>query len=282
VSEQKAAPAAIAEQTSRNLLARVAAAAVLVPIALAAAYAGGRWWTALVTSAVIGLYVEWLAVVGSLQATRVVASGVIALALIGVSLGLGRPEAVLSAWVLGLAGVVLLTSERRSWVAGGFLYASVAQLAAIAVRADPVKGFDALIFVLFVVWATDIGGYFAGRSIGGVKLWPSVSPNKTWAGAIGGLLLSLVVAAMFVALGRGKALPLFCLAAALSVAGQLGDLLESAVKRRFGVKDSSHLIPGHGGLLDRLDSLVTALVLAAIFGLLRPGADGVGRALMVW
>jgi phosphatidate cytidylyltransferase len=282
VSEQDAAPAAIVEQNSRNLVARVAAAAVLVPLALGTAYAGGWWWTALVTLAVIGLYVEWLRVVGLAQARRVVATGVIALTVIGVSLGLGRSEAVLSAWVIGLAGTALLAAERRGWAAGGFLYASSAQLAAIAVRADPVKGFDALVFVLLVVWATDIGGYFAGRGIGGPKLWPRVSPNKTWAGAIGGFLLSLVVAAMFVALGRGKALPLLCLAGLLSVAGQLGDLLESAVKRRFGVKDSSHLIPGHGGLMDRLDSLVAALVLAAIFGLLRSGADGVGRALMVW
>jgi phosphatidate cytidylyltransferase len=282
VSEQEAAPAAIAEQTSRNLVARVAAAAVLVPLALGTAYAGGWWWTALVTLAVIGLYIEWLRVVGLAHARSVLATGMIALAAIGLSVGLGRPGAMLSAWVLGLAGVVLLASERRSWAAGGFLYASSAQLAAIAVRADPVKGLDALVFVLLVVWATDIGGYFAGRGIGGAKLWPRVSPNKTWAGAIGGFLLSLVVATTFVAFGRGKALSLLCLAAMLSVAGQFGDLLESAVKRRFGVKDSSHLIPGHGGLMDRLDSLVAALVLAAIFGLLRSGADGVGRALMVW
>ena len=282
MSEQEAAATAIAEQTSRNLVARVAAAAVLVPLALGTAYAGGWWWTALVTLAVIGLYVEWLKVVGLAHARRVLATGVIALAAIGLSMGLKRPEAALAAWVLGFAGVILLASERRGWAAGGFLYASSAQLAAIAVRADPVKGFDALVFVLFVAWASDIGGYFAGRGIGGPKLWPRVSPNKTWAGAIGGFLLSLAVAATFVAFGRGKALPLLGLAAMLSVAGQFGDLLESAVKRRFGVKDSSHLIPGHGGLMDRLDSLVAALVLAAIFGLLRSGADGVGRALMVW
>jgi phosphatidate cytidylyltransferase len=282
VSEQKAAPAAVAEQTSRNLLARAAAAAVLVPLALGAAYAGGSWWAALVTLAVMGLYVEWLRVVGLAHARNVLVTGVVALAAIGLSLGLGSPQAVLMAWALGLAGVILLASERRGWAAGGFLYASAAQLAATVVRADPVKGFDALILVLFVVWATDIGGYFAGRSFGGPKLWPRVSPNKTWAGAIGGFLLSLVVAAIFVALGRGKAVPLLSLAAVLSIAGQLGDLLESAVKRRFGVKDSSNIIPGHGGLMDRLDSLVAALVVAAIFGLLRPGADGVGRALMVW
>jgi phosphatidate cytidylyltransferase len=150
------------------------------------------------------------------------------------------------------------------------------------VRLDPVWGFTALMFVLLIVWVTDIGGYFAGRGIGGPKLWPRVSPKKTWAGAIGGFTASLVVGAGFAAFGLGKALPMLLLGAILSIASQLGDLFESAVKRRFGVKDSSHIIPGHGGLLDRLDGFVAAVVLAAIFGFLRGGADGVGRGLMVW
>jgi phosphatidate cytidylyltransferase len=133
-----------------------------------------------------------------------------------------------------------------------------------------------------VVWVTDIGGYFAGRGIGGPKLWPRVSPNKTWAGAIGGFAASLMVATGFAVFGLGRMGPLLVLGAALSIVSQLGDLFESAVKRRFGVKDSSQIIPGHGGLLDRLDGFVAAVVLAAIFGFLRDGADGVGRGLMVW
>jgi phosphatidate cytidylyltransferase len=128
----------------------------------------------------------------------------------------------------------------------------------------------------------DIGGYFAGRGIGGPKLWPRVSPKKTWAGAAGGFALSLAVAAFFAAFGFGKTGPLLLLGAFLSIVSQLGDLFESAVKRRFGVKDSSHIIPGHGGLLDRLDGFVAAVIVAAIFGFLRSGADGVGGGLMVW
>jgi phosphatidate cytidylyltransferase len=150
------------------------------------------------------------------------------------------------------------------------------------VRLDQAQGLVALIFVLLVVWVTDIGGYFAGRGLGGPKLWPRVSPKKTWAGAFGGFAGSLAVAAGFAAFGFGKSLPLLVAAAVLSVASQLGDLFESAVKRRFGVKDSSHIIPGHGGLLDRLDGFVAAIVLAALFGIFRGGVDGVGRALMVW
>ena len=152
----------------------------------------------------------------------------------------------------------------------------------MVVRENPMSGFAALFFVLLVVWAADIGGYFAGRGIGGPKLWPRVSPKKTWAGAVGGFAGSLGVAVLFAAAGVGKMLPLLALAAFLSVISQLGDLFESAVKRHFGVKDSSQIIPGHGGLMDRLDGFVAAVVMAAILGFLRGGADGVGRGLMVW
>ena len=282
MSKGEAVPAAFAGPPSRNLLMRVLAAAVLVPLALVCAYVGGWLWTTLVTLAVIGLDVEWLMVVGAARETRVVVTGVAALALSGVCLWLGRIDAALLVAALGLIGIALLAPQRRGWTVAGFLYAGIAQFAAVLVRADPEMGFVALIFVLLIVWATDIGGYFAGRGIGGPKLWPRVSPNKTWAGAIGGFAGSLIVAGGFAASGVGKAVPLVALAGVLSAAERLGDLFESAVKRRFGVKDSSHLIPGHGGLLDRLDGLVAAIVLAMIFGLLRHGVDGVGRGLMVW
>jgi phosphatidate cytidylyltransferase len=282
VTEGDAAPAAAVEPGARNLLMRVIAALVLAPLALAIAYAGGWLWTVLVTLASIGLYVEWLMIVRASREARVVAVGIIALAISGLCLATGRLDAALLALVIGLAGVALLASERRRWTAAGFLYAAAAEIASGLVRLDQAKGFAALILILLVVWVTDIGGYFAGRGIGGPKLWPRVSPNKTWAGAVGGFAASLVVAAGFAALGLGKTGPILVLGAALSIASQLGDLFESAVKRRFGVKDSSHIIPGHGGLLDRLDGFVAAIVLAAIFGFLRDGVDGVGRGLMVW
>jgi phosphatidate cytidylyltransferase len=206
----------------------------------------------------------------------------VALALSGFCLAAGRVDLALAASAAGIVVVTLLSPRPRHWTAAGFLYASAAEIASILVRLDQEYGFVALILILLVVWVSDIGGYFAGRGIGGPKLWPRVSPKKTWAGAIGGFLASLVVAAGFALLGLAKAGPVLVLGAALSVASQLGDLFESAVKRRFGVKDSSHLIPGHGGLMDRLDGYVAAVVLAAIFGLLRGGVDGVGRGLVVW
>ncbi len=176
----------------------------------------------------------------------------------------------------------MIVGNRAGWIAIGIAYAVAAFLASVAVRLDQVWGFAALMFILLVVWMTDIGGYFAGRGIGGPKLWPRVSPKKTWAGAVGGVVLSLAVAAGFAAFGIGRLVPLLLLATVLTVLSQLGDLFESAVKRKFGVKDSSQIIPGHGGLLDRLDGFVFAVVAAAAIGLSRGGADGVGRGLMVW
>ncbi|MCX7320142.1 MAG: phosphatidate cytidylyltransferase [Hyphomicrobiales bacterium] len=175
-----------------------------------------------------------------------------------------------------------IVGQRPGWISIGLVYALAALAASVLVRRDVEWGFAALIFILLVVWLTDIGGYFAGRGIGGPKLWPRVSPKKTWAGAIGGTVLSIVVAVGFAQAGIGKLVPLVMLAVVLTVLSQLGDLFESAIKRRFGVKDSGQIIPGHGGLLDRLDGYVFAVVAAAVIGLLRGGADGVGHGLMVW
>jgi phosphatidate cytidylyltransferase len=281
VSEQKAAPAAAPGQGS-NLLTRVVAALVLAPVVIVCAYVGGWLWIALVTLATIGLFVEWLMVAGAGRELRVAALGIAALLVAGISLAIGRIDMAVSILGLGLVAVVLIAPVRRGWCGAGLLYAAAAEVGSVLVRLDRDEGLVALILVLLVVWVTDIGGYFAGRGIGGPKLWPRVSPNKTWAGAVGGFVASLLVAAGFAAFGFAKVWPMLLLGAALSMASQLGDLFESAVKRHFGVKDSSHIIPGHGGLMDRLDGFVAAIVLAAIFGLLRGGLDGVGRALMVW
>jgi len=290
VTESKAAQAAATGQGTRNLLMRIAAALVLAPTAIAIGYAGGALWIALVTVVAIGLYVEWLMVVGAIGDRRVAIAGALALAIAGGTLALGRIEAACVALAIGLVAVAMLSRGLRQWTAAGFLYAAVAQMASSLIRVDSETGFLALVFVFLVVWVTDIGGYFAGRGIGGPKLWARVSPKKTWAGAIGGFAASLVVAALFSALVPHrddphvvlKIGPLLALGAVLSVVSQLGDLFESAVKRRFGVKDSSQLIPGHGGLMDRLDGFIAAIALAAILGLLRGGVDSAGRALMVW
>jgi phosphatidate cytidylyltransferase len=279
VSEEKVAPAG---PDARNLVTRVVSAIVLVPLAIAAAWAGGWYWTALVTLCAIGLFVEWLMVTGVAGNAPLLVTGGVVLAIAAPFLTLRNVDIALLVLALGVIAVAFRSSAPRSWAIGGFLYAAAALVASVLVRLDRAEGFVALVFILLVVWCTDIGGYFAGRAIGGAKLWPRVSPNKTWAGAAGGFVLSLLVAGGFAINGFGRMAPLLLIAAALSVASQLGDLFESAIKRRFGVKDSSHIIPGHGGLMDRLDGFVAAVVLAAILGTLRGGAGGVGTALMVW
>ncbi|WP_319796513.1 phosphatidate cytidylyltransferase [Nitrobacter sp.] len=280
MTQDQLAPAAAGE--SRNLRTRIIAALVLAPAAIGIAWAGGPLWIGLVTLAAIGMYVEWLTIVGAAREKQIVAAGIAALILSGLSLALGYGAFSLVVLVIGAATVAAVSRRLRLWSVAGFCYAAAAAFASAQVRLDEAYGFVALIFVMLVVWAADIGGYFAGRGIGGPKLWPRVSPKKTWAGAIGGFAGGLVVAAGFAAVGIGKLTPLLLLAAFLSVVSQSGDLFESAVKRRFGVKDSSQIIPGHGGLLDRLDGFVAAIVVAALFGFLRGDADGIGHALMVW
>jgi phosphatidate cytidylyltransferase len=282
VTQDPTASAPAGDSGSRNLLMRAATALVLAPLTIAILYLGGASWAVLVTAVSIGLYVEWLTIVGAGRDFRLLGAGGAALAISGLCLAFDRLDGAIPFALLGLAIVAFLGGEQRRWTASGYGYAASALLASVLVRSDQQWGFAALMLVLLVVWVTDIGGYFAGRGIGGPKLWPRVSPKKTWAGAAGGFVGSLCVASGFAALGYGNWLPLLALAALLSVVSQLGDLFESAVKRRFGVKDSSQIIPGHGGLLDRLDGYVAAIVVAAVFGLLRDGVDGVGRNLMVW
>jgi phosphatidate cytidylyltransferase len=282
VTGSDAAPAPAAEGGSRNLLTRVVAALILAPTAIAIAWAGGWLWAGLVTMAAIGLYVESLMIVGAGRNAGVIATGTAALSLCGFCLASGQIEAALVTVLLGIVSVAFICPGRRAWVTAGLCYAAAAEIASVLLRLDQTWGFVALVLVLLVVWVTDMGGYFAGRGIGGPKLWPRVSPKKTWAGAVGGFIASLAIVAAFAAFGFGNMGSLLLLGMALSIASQLGDLFESAVKRRFGVKDSSQIIPGHGGLLDRLDGFVAAIVLAALIGILRAGVDGVGRGLMIW
>jgi len=169
------------------------------------------------------------------------------------------------------------------WMIAGFLYAGVLLLAPIILRRDPALGFVAILFLFAVVWGTDIAAYFAGRALGGPKLWAAVSPNKTWSGALGGALGGVVAALLVVTVAGLVIAPMLVLVAlVLSIASQAGDLLESALKRQFGAKDASDLIPGHGGLMDRLDGFLTAVLAAVMVGLLREGLDGSARGLLVW
>lgn len=204
------------------------------------------------------------------------------------------PLALACLWIGGLAwaGLVLLAGGgvayewhglargRRLALAGGVVYFGPALLALLWLRADPLAGRGNVLFVMLVVWASDIGAYLAGRALGGPKLAPRISPGKTRSGALGGLvgaaLVGLAAAMLGPGASRGWAAAGHAVAAALAlgVASQIGDLLESGLKRHFGVKDSGRLIPGHGGLLDRLDGLLLAAPLAAVLALALGGGVG--------
>jgi phosphatidate cytidylyltransferase len=172
---------------------------------------------------------------------------------------------------------------RPAWVAIGVVYAALLLAAPVVLRDDANYGMIAIFFLFAIGWTTDIAGYFAGRAIGGPKLAPSISPKKTWSGAIAGLIAVVVI----VAIGAGyvpgvRLAPLIAISILLSILSQAGDLAESALKRRFDVKDSSQIIPGHGGVMDRLDGFWAAAVCAAIIGLARGGFEEPARGLLVW
>jgi phosphatidate cytidylyltransferase len=177
----------------------------------------------------------------------------------------------------------LSPEARRTWAASGVLYAAAVLIAPDLLRRDQEYGKAAMLFMFAVVWTTDIVGFFAGRRFNGPKLAPRISPHKTWAGACGGTAGAIAVGvATLIASGIAAPLSTACLAFSLSVVSQLGDLFESAVKRRFRVKDASRAIPGHGGLMDRLDGFLAAAAVAALVGLARGGADAAARGLLLW
>jgi phosphatidate cytidylyltransferase len=260
---------------------RVLSTLILVPLALAGLWLGGVAFAALIGVAVALMLAEWRGIIGA--AARPALGFVLALVL-GAAVVLAeawRADAAL-ALVVALALVAAFEpagptagqgTPPRALLLAGVLYAGLPGLAAVSIRHGG-EGMLATAFLFVVVWATDIGAYFAGRTLGGPKLWPRVSPKKTWSGALGGLLAAVVLGTGLVALfGAPHPLRLAATAALLSVASQAGDLYESSLKRRFGVKDSGTIIPGHGGVLDRFDGLVAALVVAWVIGALSGGTD---------
>jgi phosphatidate cytidylyltransferase len=267
-----------------ELTLRICSALVLVPLAVGTAYLGGWPFAAFWSLAAIGVFWEWSALVAADQRRLIVMVGGATLV---VSMALAAGGRLIAAVVVAALGTVAVApmapARRRGWVAGGVPYAGAIGIAPIALRSDSEDGFIAVVFLFAIVWTTDIVAYFLGRLIGGPKLLSRVSPKKTWSGAISGLAAA-VLAAIAVAAGAGLSglLAIAAVAAVLSAVSQAGDLFESLLKRRFGAKDSSHLIPGHGGLMDRLDGFVLAAAVAALIGILRGGLDAPARGLLVW
>jgi phosphatidate cytidylyltransferase len=277
---------------ANDLMPRVASAAVLVPLVLACAYAGGWIFLALSGIAAAGILWEWTRLVAGSADLRILAFGWTALLTAGVLVGFDQPQAALDVVAAGaiIAAVAVAARPRTpaqpraaAWAAGGVVYAGAAFLGPAILRRDPVWGLTALLFLFATVWMNDIFAFFFGRILGGPLLWPRISPKKTWSGAVGGLVGGVAAGVgVAYASGIGKLGIIGVMALLLSVLAQAGDLFESAIKRRFGAKDTSGLIPGHGGLMDRLDGFLVAAAAALIIGVIRQGTGAPARGLLVW
>jgi phosphatidate cytidylyltransferase len=265
-----------------DLKPRVAAAVAMGMVALAAAWIGGFvfaafWWLA---SSVV--FWEWQRLVGGARLIERVAVGSLALALVALAALHNSIPGAVAALVLGAAAVGFLAGRRQAlWAAAGALYAGALVASVELLRVSPSFGMAAILWLFAVVWGTDIAAYFAGRLIGGPRLWPSVSPGKTWAGAIVGAFAGAVLGLMLAA-WTNRLAALFWLGLMTAIVSELGDLFESALKRRFGVKDSSGLIPGHGGLMDRLDAFTSASFFAAMVAIVHPKGDYIASGLFQW
>jgi phosphatidate cytidylyltransferase len=264
--DQQGAPrtAWLGSDFSTRLVSGIAMAA----IAAAALAAGPAAFNALVFLLALVLSWEWGRLVHGRGAEIVTAVHVGAAALAVGLAALGFVGLGLLALPIGAILAMLLSLGRHSLFAAlGVFYAGLPAVILIWLRSDPTYGLRAAVFVILVVIAADTGAFLAGRGLGGPKLWPGVSPNKTWAGLFGGVLAGGITGALMASAVPGSsALRLGATAAVLAFLAQMGDLMESAIKRRFGAKDTSALIPGHGGIMDRLDGLVIAATAAGLAG----------------
>ncbi|WP_377288563.1 phosphatidate cytidylyltransferase [Rhizobium sp. SG2393] len=253
---------------SQELKLRILSGIVLAVLVLSATWYGATAFAVLAVLIGLLVFFEWS------RMTRLGetdpegrALGWLAVAATGATVLLADLETTLVtllAFVL-LAGAWAQARGRSHWLTGGVLYSGLTAVALAAIRGDTAVGLVAMLFVFAVVWSTDILAYFVGRAIGGPKLAPRISPGKTWSGAIGGAFFGIVGGvAVYLSYFSTFSVRIALLALALSCASQVGDLFESFIKRRFGVKDSSHLIPGHGGVMDRVDGLVFACFAALL------------------
>jgi phosphatidate cytidylyltransferase len=253
---------------SKELWLRILSGLVLAAVALALDHAGPRVFAALVALVALLMSWEWARMVRGVRYDM--ALGVHAAAVLGaIALTVaGFPALALTTLAVGAAVIVPLEfGERALASAIGVGYVGLPAVALVGLRCDEPFGEFAIIFVFVVVWLTDTCAYAVGRLIGGPKLWPRVSPNKTWSGLLGGVGAAMIGAALFGLVIGAPGLYLAALALALGLIAQAGDLAESALKRGYGVKDASGLIPGHGGFMDRLDSIVTVSICAALIGI---------------
>ncbi len=274
------ADSAAAVTTSGDLRKRVASSVVMVVLAIAAVAIGGWTFVLFWTAAAVIIAWEWTSIV----------AGDAKLPLTAAVVALSSPPPRVRVRTQRLAHRRArgggdrgcgARSERRAWSGAGVLYAGVLVLAPTLLR-QGAHGAAAMFFLFAVVWVTDILGYFVGRAVGGPRLALRISPKKTWAGAIGGALGAVAAGVVFAALAGYSIVGSGATAFVLSLVSQGGDLIESGFKRHFGVKDASHVIPGHGGLMDRLDGFIAAAGVAVLIGIVRAGSGEAAQGLLLW
>jgi phosphatidate cytidylyltransferase len=264
---------------SRELRLRIVSGIILAAVVLVATWLGGVAFELLAVAIALLIYYEWSTITGLHQRDpQGDALGWLAMVVIAVATLMEQPEYSVGALVVFVISTSVLVAIRRKswWLPAGILYAGLTGIALAEIRDNDFLGFVVMLFVFATVWATDILAYFVGRAVGGPKLAPRISPGKTWSGAIGGAVAGVVAGtAVAWSFFPGVGLRVAALALLLSICSQAGDLFESFVKRRFGVKDSSHLIPGHGGVMDRVDGLIfacfAAFLLAIVLSLATEG-----------
>ncbi len=270
-----------------DLGVRVMSAVIMAAVALGAVWIGGWVFAAFWTAVGIAMLWEWQHLVGGDSVSTRLYVGAGAAALVAGLASLGHHEAAVSVLVIGaLASAWLAGRARALWSGAGVVYVGSMIIAICVLRASLFYGLLAALWLFAVVWTTDVMAYFGGRMIGGPKLWPRVSPGKTWSGFLVGITSGAAAGCMLALLlttpGEASVFPLILLGLATAAVSQGGDLFESAVKRRFGAKDSGRMIPGHGGALDRLDSFVFASIFAAVIGTLHKGSVAAAHGLLVW
>jgi phosphatidate cytidylyltransferase len=246
---------------------RLASGIVLAIIAILNVWAGGAWaavFLSLVLALMLWEYHRMLTGSDAIVTPALVVPAIAGIVALAATAARGTPTG-LACLAIGAVLVAAFGRPKRLWLLGGFLYMTLAMGALLVIRAKEPEGVLLILWLVIVVVAADVGAYFVGRRVGGRKLWPAVSPGKTWSGAIGGLAAAGIVGCIFAWLVVGwHPLRIGLLSLGIAVCSQMGDLLESAVKRRFNVKDASRLIPGHGGVMDRLDGVMGGVWFFAI------------------
>lgn len=259
---------------------RIGSAILMIAAALGALYIGGDLFVLFWLGAAVAVNWEWQQLVGGEKLLARYAAGGATIAVAAALGHLSQPLAALAALMIGAACVAMLSDAgRRIWAGSGALYAGALAFSVCLLRASQPSGLAAVAMLFAIVWGTDIFAYFGGRLIGGPKLWPAVSAGKTWSGTITGVVSGAALGLAAARLGVGESLallPTFLICLVTGAVSQAGDLFESAIKRRYGVKDSSNLIPGHGGVMDRLDGFTFAVIFAAGLGLVRAGPSVAG------